>query len=96
MITSCLLAAALPSDCCVKFVILSIVSAIKQNSYVPELEQREGFSASASLSSFLDADAGISDRGTLLKQPCDLYCVQYFQHSGHGFMTKLMIMLRHL
>lgn len=51
MITSYLLeghratSAAHSSDCCVKSVIHSIVSGIKRKICVPELEQREGFSA---------------------------------------------------
>lgn len=59
-------AAALSSDCCVKSEIHSIISGIKRKICVPELEQRWRFLCT---SSFLDADAGFSERGTLLKQP---------------------------
>lgn len=39
-------------------------------------------------SSFLDADAAISERGTLLK-PWALYCAECFQHSGHVFYDMI-------
>lgn len=77
-------AAAHSSDCCVKSLIHSIASGIKPIICVPDLEPGESFSTR--LPSFLDADAGISERGTLLKQPWALFCTECSQHTDYTFI----------